>query len=274
VFVSNLSTIDSVVRFVCQRHNLSGSDADDFSSEVRLRLLENDYEVFRRFQQRSSLRTYLTVIIQRIYADYRNHRWGKWRPSAEARRLGPIAIRLESLLMRDGLGFDQACEVLRTNERLAVTESELARIAARLPPRYRRAIVGEEVLATLAADGDACEDSVLHEERQRTARRVIDALVSAFRKLGDHDLLILRLKFQEGLGIADIARALHLRQKPLYRRVGALLQELREALEVAGIDRCAASEIVNREGMEISVALLRGIPPPSASGSTNGPLRA
>ena len=88
-FLSNLAIIDRIVRFICRRHKISESEAEDFSSEVRLRLVENDYEVFRRFQHRSSLRTYLTIVIQRIYLDYRNHLWGKWRPSAEARRLGP-----------------------------------------------------------------------------------------------------------------------------------------------------------------------------------------
>ena len=41
-------------------------EAEEFGSEVKLRLVENDYEAFRRFQQRSTLRTYLTIVIQRI----------------------------------------------------------------------------------------------------------------------------------------------------------------------------------------------------------------
>ena len=40
--------------------------------------------------------------------DWRNARWGKWRPSAEARRQGALATHLERLMRRDGLTFEEA----------------------------------------------------------------------------------------------------------------------------------------------------------------------
>jgi RNA polymerase sigma factor (sigma-70 family) len=274
MFVSNLGIIDGVIRFVCQRHHLTPSEADEFASEVRLRLVENGYEVFRRFQRRSSLRTYLTIVVQRIYLDYRNHLWGKWRPSAEARRLGPIAIRLETLLTREGLRFDQACEVLRTNEGVVLSDSDLAAIAVRLPLRPRRSMVGEEALKGLTTTERASEDGILSKERQDAARRVVIALSVAVQTLADQDRLILRLKFQEGLGIADIARALHLEQKHLYRRFDGLLKRLRQALEAAGIDRLKASDIINRADVDISLALLGDDPEVADLNQVKGSTRA
>jgi RNA polymerase sigma factor (sigma-70 family) len=271
VFVSNLGVVEGVIRFVCQRHKLTASEADDFGSEVKLRLVENDYEVFRKFQYRSSLRTYLTIVIQRIYLDYRNHLWGKWRPSAEARRLGAVAIRLETLMTRDGLRFDQACEYLRTNEGVAATESDLAEIAVRLPLRPRRAMVGEEVLDAIPARGNELDDRILFEERQAAARRILDALTSALKTLSDQDRLILRLRFQEALGVADIARALHIHQKPLYRRFEKLLEHLRNALEAAGVDRLEACDMVNRKDVDISLALLGGTPGAGSSAPMRRP---
>jgi RNA polymerase sigma factor for flagellar operon FliA len=263
--------IDSVVRYVCHRNKLGGSEAEDFGSEVRLRLVENDYEVFRRFQQRSSLRTYLTVVIQRIYLDYRNHLWGKWRPSAEAVRLGPLAIRLERLLARDGLRFDEACEVLRTNEGVLATEFDLAEIAVRLPQRPRRSFVGDDALDGVPAVDGELDNRILSTETQAETRRILRALGSAVETLAAQDRLILRLKFQEGLSVADIARALHLEQKPLYRRVDALLLQLRAALEAAGIDRLDAVEIVNREEEDISLALLGDTPGNAGSATVKRP---
>ena len=67
------------------------------------------------------------------------------------------------------------------------------------------------------------------------------------------------------MGIADIARALNLKQKPLYRRLDRLLQRLRAALEAAGIDRLEACDIVNREDMDISLALVGRTPGPVGS---------
>ena len=80
------------------------------------------------------------------------------------------------------------------------------------------------------------------------------------RSLSDLDRLILRLRFQDGLAVADIARALHLDQKPLYRRFEELLRRLRAALEAAGIDPVQACELVNRKDVDISLALLGGTP--------------
>ncbi len=56
-------------------------------------------------------------VVQRLFLDHRNRQWGKWRPSAEAKRRGPLAILLERLVVRDGWTFEQAVETLRTNHR-------------------------------------------------------------------------------------------------------------------------------------------------------------
>jgi len=267
MFVSSLDVVESVIRYVCHRQKLSGADAEEFDSEVKVRLVDHDYEVFQKFQHRSSLRTYLTIVIQRIYLDYRNHLWGKWRPSAEAQRLGPVAVRLETLMARDGFGFDQACEYLRTNEHVAATESDLYGIFVRLPIRTRRAIVGEEEIEAAADSRGAVDDPLLNNQRHVDARRILDALTVAIQSLSDQDRVILRLRFQDGLAVADIARALHLDQKPLYRRFEILLRQLRAALEAAGVGPAEASELVNRRDVDISLALLGGTPGVSSRGT-------
>src|SRR5260221_10151464 len=119
LFLSQLDLIERVIRFVSSRQHLSASDADDFASHVKLKLIEADYAVFRKFQGRSSLRTYLTIVIERLFLDYRISAWGKWRASAQAKRGGQGAGLLEQLLVRDGYGFEQACELLTTNHRIS-----------------------------------------------------------------------------------------------------------------------------------------------------------
>jgi RNA polymerase sigma factor for flagellar operon FliA len=254
MLVSNLDVIESVISYVCHRHSVI--DAGEFGSEVKLKLVENDYEILRKFQHRSTLRTYLTIVVQRIYLDYRNHLWGKWRPSAEARRLGPVAIRLETLMVRDGYGFAEASVHLRTNDGVAETERDLYEIAIRLPLRLRHAMCGEDAIEDLPDTATELDDGVSSEERMARARRIQGALAAATEALGDQDRLILRLRFQEGLARADIARALHLDEKPFYRRFAALLRHLRESLESSGIDRAEAGDIIARKDTDISLALL------------------
>jgi RNA polymerase sigma factor for flagellar operon FliA len=255
--LDNLSLIDDVIRFVCRRHNHKGSAAEneEFASEVKLKMVERQYEVLRRFEGRSSLRTYLTVVIARLYLDYCNQRWGKWRASAEARRLGPIAIQLETLMVRDGLGFGEASRVLLHRQKVGVTEDELLTIASRLPMRVRRVMIGEQALETEPSQQQA--DATAHlADRRAAAARIGFALHAALGGLAQQEQLILRLRFLDGLAIADIARVLHLESKPLYRRLEAVLKNLRQALRRAGVSEAEARDVLEGTMGDIGLAFM------------------
>jgi len=71
-FWSCLPLIGEVTAHVCRRHRLSADESEDFMSEVRLHFIEREFEPLRRFEGRSSLRTYLTVVITRLFLNYRN----------------------------------------------------------------------------------------------------------------------------------------------------------------------------------------------------------
>jgi hypothetical protein len=86
-FLDELPTIDRATRFVCRRAGLEGADAEDFASFVKLKLIENDYAVIRKFQDRCSFGAYAGVVIQRLLLDHRVAIWGKWHASTEARRM-------------------------------------------------------------------------------------------------------------------------------------------------------------------------------------------
>src|SRR5690554_6597075 len=95
LFVENLPLIHRVTAAVARQNRLSVDDAEEFAATVHLRLIADDYAVLRKFRGRSSLQTFLKVVIQRICLDFRDAQWGKWRSSAAARRHGEVAIRLE-----------------------------------------------------------------------------------------------------------------------------------------------------------------------------------
>ena len=255
LFLANLSVIEKTIHFVCHRHKVAAADVEEFASEVKLKLVDRNYQVLRKFEGRSSLPTFLTVVIQRIYLDFRNHQWGKWRPSAEARRLGPLAIRLETLMARDGLAFAEACRHLEVSEPTAVVEADLIEILARLPLRVRRTMVAEEALENTMSDAQA-DQSALLAERRAAGERIARVLDAAVRQFTEQDRLILRLRFQEGFSIVAISRALHLECKPLYRRLEGLLKELRSALRESGVDDGQARDVLEGTGLDISLALL------------------
>lgn len=251
LFLAHLDVVERAIAFVCSRNHLSSADADDFSSYVTLRMVEDDYEVFSRFQRRASLRTYLTVVINRMLLDYRVRAWGRWRPSAEAKRCGPLAIRLEELLVRDGLRLDEAYEMLKTNHGLTVTRDELERLAERLPSRAPRRFESDDALATVASEDRAADELVRESDRQELAARVSRALRRVMEGLEQEDQLVLVLRFEDGRTVAEIAATLRLESKALYRRVERLLGKLREGLEAEGIGAAAVLEILDSPGLTL-----------------------
>jgi RNA polymerase sigma factor for flagellar operon FliA len=245
-FVQHLALIDRIAAAMARRQGLSGDEAADMSSWIKLKLVENDYAAFRKFRGESSIGTYLTVVIAMLARDYRVQRWGRWRPSAAARRKGAIAIRLESLIHRQGYHLRQAAELLRTAGETQLSDRELAAMAAQLPVRepLRPVEVGAEPLASVATlrSADAGIETESRQQEADRARRTLDRIMS---ELPVEDRLILRMHFWEGMSVADIARGLQLEQKPLYRRLERLLAALRQRLTQAGLTRELIGELIN-----------------------------
>jgi RNA polymerase sigma factor (sigma-70 family) len=249
--VEHLDLIDRVVRSIARRHRLPPADAEELASVVRLRLIDRDYAVLRKFQGRSSLATYLTTVVGRIHLDFCISRWGKWRPSSAAKRLGAAAIMLEQLVRRDGLTFDEAVTVLQTNHDFAATRDELLEIHAQLPARMVRRFAGDCELVHADGRGGAPDTSLDQEEDRQIAERVDAALAAAMKALKPRDQLILKLRFEDDLAIADIARLLRAPAKPLYRQLQGTIAALREHLEDQGIDQTDMTRVVGHPAVGI-----------------------
>jgi RNA polymerase sigma factor (sigma-70 family) len=253
-FLAALPVIDDVAGQVCRRHRLSAIEADDFKSEVRLHFIERNYEVLRKFEGRCALSTYVNVVVQRVFLDYRNRMWGRWRPSTEARRLGPTAVVIERLVTRDGWTLDQALEMLRTNHQVEIDETHRAfcnTLSSRAPGRR---MVSEEDAADVASPGPPADANVVMAERGFTAKRIQAALDRARQGLPSVEQLIVKMRFEDGVAISDIARALHLEQRPLYRTIERVMQSLRAAMEAEGISRADIEALLNAPTVEWSEA--------------------
>lgn len=243
LLVEHLSRIEGLIRALCRRHGYQGAAAEDFAGWVKERLVEDDYRILRKFQGRSLLTTYLATVIANLARDYRIRNEGRWRPSAVAKRLGPVGVRLDTLVHRDGLPHAEAVRRVRSELPEAPPASDLHRMIAELPQRLRPRHVGDEALA--AVEGPFAADRSSEEsDRAAHATRVMGALEDAIRGLPREDQVILRLRFEQGMTTADVARTLGLDQKPLYRRVEGLLEDLRQAFEVRGIGAADVAELL------------------------------
>jgi RNA polymerase sigma factor for flagellar operon FliA len=237
LFLHNLPYIERILGALARRYGMRGDEADDFASWAKTRLIENDYAVLAKFRGESSITTYLTVVLAMLGREYLVQQSGRWRPSAAARRAGTLATHLETLVYRDRLSLGHAGEQLRTSGETTLTDHELASVLVRLPRRepIRPTDAGNEPLTGLASTMRA-DEIVEVESLASDWERARWALVRALDLLPEEDRLVVRLRFWEGLSIADIARTLNVPQKPLYRRLERAIVALRAKLESDGVD--------------------------------------
>lgn len=236
-FLAALPAIDRIISILGRRYGLADDDVEEFSSWARARIIEGDYAVFRKFGGRSSLDTYLSVVLANLLKDYRNSRWGRWRPSAISRRLGAVAVRLETMLYRDGHSVGEAAQVFKAK---GVPEEEIRNLAGRIPPRVKArevaldAGVEEAAPATGSAEPDDTD-------------RLVDAAIA---ELSAEDQVLVRMRFWDDFSVADIARSLGVEQKPLYRRLETIQAKLGLLLVDRGVTRARVAEMLVREGTD------------------------
>ena len=240
--------VDRSAAHVARRHGLRQDDAEEFGSWVRARLVAHDYEVLRKFRGDSSLKTYLGVVVATLFRDFKAHRWGRWRPSAAAQRIGPPAPSLESLTCRYGYSLAAAGELLRTRGETDLSDAELARLMARLPARLpvRPVEVGSAALDQKSGPrGADAELAAADAERERS--RVYSLLLRAVEGLPAEDRTAVRLHFWEGMTIAAVAKSLKRDAKPLYKRIERLKTQLRQQMEASGITRADVRGVLGSE---------------------------
>lgn len=242
---SNLPLVNAVIGDVARRHRVRGDALDEFRSLAFLKLIEHNYAVLRRFEGASTLRTYLNVVLQRVLLDYRNREWGRWRASAAAARIGPVAVRLERLVTRDGLSPAEAIDSLRPHADVSGCIDFVSTLRRRGPVRGSRATLGEEAIPECPDPAPGADAGI--EQRDQTARAdtVRRAVREAVRLLPSQDHLFLTLRYRDGLSVAEAARVLELDAKPLYRRLERILESLRAALSTGELRAELARELTS-----------------------------
>ena len=235
-FLDNLPLINSATAFVCGKYGLKGADAEDFRSVVMIKLIEDDYAVLRKFENRCSLKTYLVIVIKRHYADQMIHEMGKWRPSVRARQLGDAAILMERLRSRDGLGHAEALAIVRqkhTELDSRALEAIASSIVTWRVPRVEEVERTEEMPEP--ASGISAEDELLMSERKEAECRTSAIVNQELARLTAEDRLIMKLRYLDAMKVSAMAERLKVDQKQLYRRIERLGAKLKEALLAAGI---------------------------------------
>lgn len=254
LLIDHLDLIHQIVRTTGRRRHLSTAEREDFASFVTLRLIDDDYAILRKFQSRSSLWTYLAAVIERLSLDFCAEKWGRWRPSAMAERLGPAAVMLERLVTRDSHSVEEAFELLRTQHGVSLSDTELRQMWEQLPVRVRTSEVGEEAAAAVASL-ETSDVSVDDAERRQIIARLQAVLKTAFEGIPAQDRVLIALRFDEGLSMVEIAKLLNSSVPTLHRRLDKGIKHLRLALTQSGFEPREVSNLIGHPTIALSPLL-------------------
>lgn len=78
LLLAHADLLRALFAFVAERNGLSVEESRAFEAFARRRLATDDHAVLREFRGRSTFGTYLTVVIQRTFAAYREAEEGKF----------------------------------------------------------------------------------------------------------------------------------------------------------------------------------------------------
>jgi RNA polymerase sigma factor for flagellar operon FliA len=254
LLLDHLDLIDQIVRTTGRRRHLSSAEQEDFASFVNLRLVDDNYAILRKFQNRSTLWTYLAAVIERLSLDFCAEKWGRWRPSALAERLGPVAVVLERLVTRDAHTVEEAIEIVRTNHDVTLTPAELRALWDQLPARVRTTEVGEEAAAAVSAT-DSSETHVEDAELQRNIERLERALQAAFTGIAAQDRVLIALRFDQELSMVEIAKLTGSSVPTLHRRLDKSVRQLRLALAQSGFAPREIAGLIGHPSIALSPLL-------------------
>ncbi len=255
VFLEVRPLIERTAASAGRRAGLLPQDIEDFVATIQLKLIDDDYAILRQHRGESTLKTFLTTVILNQLKDFCNQKWGKFRPSAKAKELGPAALALERLLVIEQLDLESAIDLLHRQENVAATPGQLRELAAQLPQRSPRREVGMEVLEHRAAPELGAAQRVEEAERAATSARLDAVLSRALASLSHEDLLLLKMHFRDGCTIATIAAALHLEQRSLYTRKEKCLRELRQLFAAQGLAWEEVQEVLGWQGHDFQTQL-------------------
>lgn len=237
--------MEKIVRIVCSRKNLRGEAAEELLSNVRMKLIDDDYAVFRKFRGQSSLETYLTIIIQRLALDFLVQRLGRWRASVPAQRLGRVAVQMEILLYRDHLSFEEASQILIHNFGATQSIQELQQMAKQIPARTWPPSQQVDVAEHHEPASREEPFPQLDDRRQKLIQNLEATLGQMISELSNEDRVILKMRFESDLKVPQIAETLQIPAKKIYRRLETLMENFRKKLEKSGIRADDIMENIN-----------------------------
>ena len=213
------------------------------------RLSENQFRRLRRFQPggRARFTTWLQVVVRNLCLDWHRQECGRQRVFQSVARLAPLDQEVFREVLTRGLSPEDCFSRLRFKH-AGLTREEvdgsLDRVRQTLTPRQlwllsSRCPKFEPLEGELDGDPEVSQRQIVDPrpdpETLAALKEQESGLQRALDRLSASERLLLRLRFDQGLTLLEIARLTELKDaQTVDRRIRDLLEKLRRELELAG----------------------------------------
>jgi DNA-directed RNA polymerase specialized sigma24 family protein len=123
-----------------------------------------------------------------------------------------------------------------------------------LPARVRATEVGEEAAANISSR-ESSETAIEDAERRKDIERLQRALQTALASIATQDRVVIALRFDQDLSIAEISGLIRVSVPTLHRRLDKSVKQLRLALSQAGFDPREVANLIGHPSIGLSPLL-------------------
>jgi RNA polymerase sigma factor (sigma-70 family) len=254
---SFLQTFSVSICEVVRWFERDADDAEDCFLYVCEQLSRKQFRRLRRFDPhgRASFLTWLRAVVRNLCLDWHRSRFGRYRVFQSVARLSDLDQQVFRYVCEQGFSAEQCTEAL--NPRFSGISTEqvehsLQRLRNTLAPREMEQLDARRRRALLMNSGGLGEagcqepiDPAPDPEIQVAVQEGWDDVQRALARLAAPDRLLLLLRFDQELTLAQVARVLGLKDpQTADRRIREVLARVREYLGVhpeAGGKRLAKS---------------------------------
>ncbi len=238
LFVSNKSIIDKIINKFCTKNKLSLDLSEEFTSHVYVKLMEENCKKIRVFKDESGFSTFITIVIRNIFEDEKRRLWGRWKPSRKAIEMGPEAEILEQLVFRDKSIWEQAYDILTTNHKITISRDRAFEILETLESKnFKRKGPKVGRIPDEFSDWNATtSEGELIEEEELSKKNQINDVIKSIRKFfSNEDRIVLRMRFEDSMGISEIARGLNVKRSYIDKKLKTILKQFEKEIRKCGI---------------------------------------
>jgi RNA polymerase sigma factor (sigma-70 family) len=233
--------------------------AEEAALFVINRLEDNDWQRLKSYGGSASLATYLATLTYRLLEDFARKKFGRLRPPLWIRNLGGVWELLFKFLCQERLPVHEAVEYVR--DRMPAEETRAIEDSARtiqasvtdcgrhqdreVPLDEEHDCSGPESLSQHLRLEETERDrffaalfkGVLGTDRDEGIAGSLARVMSAGVNLEAEERLLLKMCFQDGIGVTEAGRVLGMNRHQVHGRLRRLLSRLRLDFDKAGISK-------------------------------------